>query len=267
MEFNGLKIAGVELSAPANVQKRISLMIWGQPGVGKTLFASTAPGKKLWLLFDPNGSDTLSSCPEKDNIAVVDLSKSSYSITSTQGSLENPFGIEQYLKDNTFDTVVFDSATTYLDLCLKQAVATTKNATVEVPTQAGWARRNSLMKQTLNNLIRLTNKYNKHIIIIGHEDNGQMDDLGNLIKQSVMIGGSSNTAVCITLSEIWYMSVTANKRKIHFAPFGVKSPIKTRMIDTNVTRSVDWNYNPSTGGEGIKEWFEKWQTAADKITL
>lgn len=266
MDIN-FKIAGVEVVKPENTQKRISLLLWGQPGAGKTLLASTAPGKKLWLLFDPNGADTLANCPEKENIAVVDLSKSSFSITQTQGSLENPFGIEQYLKDGTFDTVVFDSATTYLDLCLKQAVSTTKNATIEVPTQAGWARRNSLMKQTLNNLIRLTNKYNKHIVIIGHEDNGQMDDLGNLVKQSVMIGGSSNTAVCITLSEIWYMSVQANKRKVHFAPFGVKSPIKTRMIDTNITRSVEWNYDLTNGGDGINQWFDKWNNSVGKITL
>lgn len=266
METLNIKIGGVDATPVGNIQKRISLMLWGAPGVGKTMLASTAPGKKLWLLFDPNGADSLEFSPEKDSCTVVDLSKQSHSIT-LQGCMENPFGIEQYLKNDTFDTVVFDSATVYLDLCLKQAVSTTKNATVDVPTQAGYSRRNSLMKQTLNNLIKLTNKYNKHIIIIGHEDNGQMDDLGNLIKQSVMIGGSSNTAVCITLSEIWYMSQLAGKRKIHFAPFGVKTPIKTRMIDTNKTKFVEWNYDLETGGVGIKDWFEMWKNSANKISF
>lgn len=266
METLNIKIGGVDATPVGNIQKRISLMLWGAPGVGKTMLAATAPGKKLWLLFDPNGADSLEFSPEKDNCTVVDLSKQSHSIT-LQGCMENPFGIEQYLKNDTFDTVVFDSATVYLDLCLKQAVSTTKNATVDVPTQAGYSRRNSLMKQTLNNLIKLTNKYNKHIIIIGHEDNGQMDDLGNLIKQSVMIGGSSNTAVCITLSEIWYMSQLAGKRKIHFAPFGVKTPIKTRMIDTNKTKFVEWNYDLENGGVGIKDWFEMWKNSANKISF
>lgn len=263
METLNIKIGGVEAKNVDAGQKRFSGMIWGAPGTGKTMLAATAPGKKLWLLFDPNGADSLEQSPEKDNCVVVDLSSQNYNIVS-QGCNENPFGIEQYLKDGTIDTVVFDSATTFLDLCLKLAVATTRNATIEVPTQAGYSRRNSYMKQTLNNLIRLTNKYNKHIVIIGHEDNGQMDDLGNIIKQTVMIGGSSNNAICITLSEIWYLGILSGKRKILFEPFGVKSPMKTRMIDTKKCKSVEWDKD---GGTGIKEWFDEWVKANQKIVL
>lgn len=261
-----IRIGGVELTKPDTTQKRISLLIWGTAGCGKTTLASTAPGKKCWLLFDPNGADSLENVPEKDNISVVDLSKSNYQIVM-QGCTDNPFGLEQYLKDNTFDTVVLDSVTTYLDLCLKLAVATTKNASVEVPTMAGYSRRNSYMKQTLNNLIKLTNKYNKNIVLIGHEDNGQMDELGNIIKQTVMIGGSSNTAVCIMLSEIWYMYNQAGKHKIAFEPFGVKSPMKSRMFDTAKCRNIEWNFTPDKGGDGIKEWFNKWIETNSKITL
>lgn len=266
VELINIRIGGVEAKNTTNTQKRFSGMIWGPAGVGKTMLAATAPGKKCWLLFDPNGSDSLENSPEKDNCTIFDLSSQNHTIVM-QGCSDNAFGLETYLKDGTFDTVVFDSATTYLDLCLKCAVATTKNATIEVPTQAGYSRRNSYMKQTLNNLIRLTNKYNKHIVIIGHEDNGQMDDLGNLIKQSVMIGGSSNTAVCITLSEIWYMNLTAGKRKIFFEPFGVKTPMKTRMIDTSKCRNIEWVYSLTEGGKGIKDWFEDWQNANKKIIL
>ena len=266
MEALNIKIGGVEAKSVGNMAKRISAMIWGPAGCGKTMLSSTAPGKKLWLLFDPNGADTLQYSPEKENITVVDLSKQSCSIIQ-QGCADNCFGIEQYLKDNTFDAVVVDSATTLLDMCLKLAVMTTKNATIEVPTQAGYSRRNSLLKQVLNNLIKLTDKYNKHIIIIGHEDNGQMDELGNLIKQTVMIGGSSNTSLCIMLSEIWYMNNTNGKRKVFFAPFGVKTPVKTRMIDIDKCRSIEWNYNLETGGEGIKEWYEKWKNSDKKIVL
>ena len=269
MDFSNIKLGGVSADdTTSSDNKRISLMIWGQAGCGKTTLASTAPGKICWLLFDPNGSDSLKQLNkyQDGDIAVFDMSKQNYSIVM-QGCMDNCFGLETYLKDNTFDTVVFDSATTYLDMCLKLAVSTTKNASVEVPTQAGYSRRNSYMKQTLNNLIRLTNKYNKHIIIIGHEDNGQMDDLGNLIKQTVMIGGSSNTAVCIMLSEIWYMNSTAGKRKIFFEPFGVKTPMKSRMIDTTKCRSVEWKFTPENGGEGIEDWFKRWCESSTKITL
>lgn len=259
-----IRIGGVEATKVQDVKKRISLMLWGPGGVGKTSLAATAPGKKLWLLFDPNGSSSLNYMTrESDDITVVDLSNASANIVM-QGIQENPFGIEQYLKSDTFDTVVFDSATTYMDFCLKYAVMNTKGATEAVPTMAGYARKNSVLKQTLNNLIRITDKYNKHIIIIGHEDNGQMDELGNVIKQSPMIGGSSNLSLLIMLSEIWYMNLSTGKRRIYFQPFGVKSPVKSRMISQDC-RYVDWNYTFDKGGNGINTWFEQWKNANSKI--
>lgn len=266
MEELNIKIGGVSPSSLDNIKKRFSCLLWGAYGSGKSTLASTAPGKKCWLLFDPNGADSLKDTPEEKNCAIFDLSSQNCSIV-LQGCSENPFGIEQYLKNDTFDTIVFDSVTTYLDLCLKCAVLNTKNASIEVPTQAGYSRRNSYLKQTINNLIRLTNKYNKHIIIIGHEDNGQMNDVGSIIKQSIMMGGSSTTSVCINISEVWYFNYFGGKRTLFFEPFGVKTPMKSRMIDTKLQKSFVWDYSLKDGGQGIKDWFEKWQKATGKITL
>ena len=50
MEELNIRIGGVEATPVGNIQKRFSGMIWGAPGVGKTMLAATAPGKKLWIL-------------------------------------------------------------------------------------------------------------------------------------------------------------------------------------------------------------------------
>ena len=51
-------------------RERLTMLLWGKPACGKTVFAATAPGKKLWLLFDPNGT---ASIRKRDDILVVDL--------------------------------------------------------------------------------------------------------------------------------------------------------------------------------------------------
>ena len=115
------------------------------------------------------------------------------------------------------------------------------------------------------NLIKLTNRYNKHLIIIGHEDNGKMDDLGNIIEQGPMIGGSNGTSIAIMLSEIWYLGNFNGKRKIMFAPYTVKKLMKSRMIDIDKCRQLEWNYNLETGGHGLNTWFEQWKQSDKKI--
>lgn len=259
-----LKIAGVEVKKVEQQPKRLNLMLWGMSGIGKTLFASTAPGKKLWLSFDPDGLSTLNFAPEKENIETVDLSKSNYSIVR-QGCNENCFGIEMYLRDNTFDTVVFDSATTYLDLCLRLGIEGIKNATMELPSMAGYAKKNSYFKQTMINLIRLTGKYNKHLIIIAHQDNGKMDEIGNLIEIAPMIGGSNGQSIAIMLSEIWFLGNFNGKRKVMFAPFSTYKLMKSRMIDLDKCKQIEWNYNLETGGHGLNTWYEQWLKSDSKI--
>lgn len=258
-----LKIAGVEVKKVDNTQKRLTLMLWGNPGVGKTVFASTAPGKKLWLSFDPDGTNSLDFVPEKDNIDIVDLSSVNYSVVK-QGCNENCFGLEQYLRDDTYDSVIFDSATTYLDLCLKLGIEGIKTATLAVPTMAGYSRKNSFFKQTMLNLIKLTGKYNKHLIIIAHEDSGTMDDVGNILEKAPIMGGSNNQSVAIMLSEIWYLGIFNGKRKIMFAPFSIFKKMKSRMVDTEVCRQIEWNYDLEKGGHGLNTWIDQWQKCGKK---
>ena len=69
-----IKIGGQEVQSVQGTSSRMSLLLWGQPGVGKTTLAATAPGKKLWVNFDPDGTDSVA---QFENIDVVDLSGAS----------------------------------------------------------------------------------------------------------------------------------------------------------------------------------------------
>ncbi len=49
---------------------RVALLLWGASGCGKTTLASTAPGTKLWILFDQDGANSLAG---RDDYVVLDL--------------------------------------------------------------------------------------------------------------------------------------------------------------------------------------------------
>lgn len=252
-------IGGVKPQQTNDVEKRLSCLIWGKSGVGKTLLASTAPGRKLWLSFDPDGLITVEDKIESGEITAIDLSSSNYAIVQ-QGCTDNCFGLEQYLKENLFDTIIFDSATTYLDLCLKLGIVGIKGAKVEAPSMLGYSKKNSFFKQTMVNLIKLTGKYNKNLIIIAHEDTPKMNDDGTIIEISPLIGGNSAESISIMLSEVWYLGNFNGTRKLLFKPMGVIKRIKSRIINSDKSPNLVWNYNPETReGNGINTIYDKWK--------
>jgi hypothetical protein len=69
-EQPSMKLGGVELVTPKARISRFSLMLWGSSGGGKTTLACTAPGKKLLISYDPDGSDAIAY---RDDVVVMDL--------------------------------------------------------------------------------------------------------------------------------------------------------------------------------------------------
>ena len=72
-----IDLGGIKLTKPAQKPQRMSLCLWGNPGCGKTTLAATAPGKKLWISFDPDGTVALNN---RDDVLVADFSKERNSI-------------------------------------------------------------------------------------------------------------------------------------------------------------------------------------------
>ena len=100
-----LTLGGKTLQTPQNAASRFSLMLWGSSGSGKTTLAATAPGKKLWINFDPDGTSSLTN---RDDILVLDLSDEPNNIVMKFRE-ENPLKLSKMLEDNPdIETVVFD---------------------------------------------------------------------------------------------------------------------------------------------------------------
>lgn len=245
-----------ELTAPSAVDARMSVLLWGMAGCGKTTLAATAPGEKLWILFDPDGANALIG---RDDIHILDLSGEKHAITE-RFKADDPFGIEKLLKDRPqIMTVVFDSVTTFSILATENAVAAIKSATIENPGMKGYGHRSALVLRACVSLLRLTKRMNKHMILIAHEDTPTTNEAGDVMFITTSLSSKMSNNIGIQLSEIWWMNDTGKERRIAVRPVRSHTPMKTRMWDARAGEFV-WKYDAiKWEGDGIAQWFNAWQ--------
>ena len=256
-----LKLGNMKLETPAHERTRMSIILWGPSGCGKTTFAATAPGKKLLLMWDDNGSASLA---HRDDCIVVPLYK------EPQSSVEmfktpNPMDLDKFLKEHPeIETVIFDSMTTFAERALyhgvtkAQGTAKGKSATIEDPGFAGYGNKNTWTHLAVSNLLAVTSKHDRHMIFIAHEGAPDKDANGAIMSISLLLGSSLSKEVPIKLSEVWAMTDTEKGRKIAIRPCRMRSPMKTRMFETSgepeFTLKYDYEHdNP------ITDWYNAWR--------
>lgn len=266
-----IKLGTFEIKKAAESSTTFALLLWGPSGGGKTTLASTAPGVKLWVLFDPGGTDSIA---DRDDVLVLDLSQERHSVVEKFTS-EDPFGMEKMLKDHSeIETLVFDSATTYAALATEAAVANIPSAKLNNPGPQGYGARNAYVLRALSVLMRLAKRQNKNFIIIAHEDAPTKDDQGVIRSIEMNLGGKMANQLGATIGEMWHLSDTGKKttangkqfdeRRIAVRPCRMRTTMKTRIFNADVPE-FNWLYDPLTKtGEGISDWYRKWREAGGK---
>ena len=246
----------MELTTPKTQLRRMSTIIWGPSGAGKTTLAATAPRPILWVNFDPDGT---SSLMDQDGIYIADFSSSNPNVVA-KFKHENAGGIRQLLEEkDDIKTVVFDSITSFNEMSLKHGITEVRGATLEMPTLQGYGRRNSYTMQGIMSVIKTTNALNRHAIFIAHEDAPQKDEMTGALMVSILVGGKMQSEIPIKLSEVWHLEDTGKNRKITITSSRLRKPMKSRMFIQSGDSDFTWNFNPeSWEGEGIKDWYEKW---------
>ncbi len=264
-----IKLGAVSISFPDEAPKRISLVIWGRAGSFKTTLASTAPGKKLWINFDPDGPYSLTGRNAVHNdISVLDFSGEHESIV-TKFKKEIP--IEITSKWQEFDTIVVDSLTTFGEIALKHGVTVAQGSakgrlsTLEDPGYAGYGNKYTWMNLMVANFLRETKRAGKHIIFICHEDRMEKDKEGNPLYISILLGSSLVEQIPLNLSEVWHVEDTGKERRIQVRNCRMFKPMKSRMFMTDKEPEFNWKYDANKWkGEGISDWLEMWKAASGK---
>ena len=238
-----ISIPGVTIKSANEMQTRMSMLLWGAAGCGKTTLAASAPGKKLLINFDPDGVMSLGA---RDDVLVMDLSREKYNVVEKFKS-DDPYNLSKVLSDDSYgiDTVIVDSLTSYSQYAVEQGIANTKGATLERPSPGAYGARNALTLRLVAGMLRLTGKYNKNCIFITHEDGPTTDDSGNVLYITMMLGGKLPDQAALQISEVWFMMDTGKERRVLVRNGRTRKPMKSRMFDTRDKIEYISKYDPN----------------------
>ena len=252
-------IAGVEAAPPK--ADRMSLLLWGMAGVGKTTLFSTMPGKKALINFDPDGP---ASIPDDPNTTVFDLSGvDNRKIIPLLKSDSQPFGVTEEML-GYFDTFGVDSLTSIEERTLTHGIAEIKGATLERPSPGAYQARNNLLVAGVRNLLAITGRAKKNVCFIAHEGPLNTTDEGIALNITVALGGKNPQNVASKINECWNMFEDTKNRKMILVRKGrMREPLKSRMFDTMDGYEFEWYWNTKDRNDPknmwIKDWFEEWQ--------
>lgn len=265
-------IGPVEIVSQGEVPKRMAVLIWGSAGCGKTTFAATAPGNKLWLSF---GDQEHVSIMHREDVRVANLSELGYEDLFKYGQNDNPFGLDRILaEDSSIETVVCDSVTAIAFRALQKAVAMRLGGskfftpTVEAPGLSAYGGRNAIVLEVLTGLLRVTSKHGVHLIITAHEADPVLNNDGTVQYITIMLGGKLVNNNTWRLSEIWYMSEDGDRRRLAVRPTRLRRPMKTRMFSGKGPAEFELQYDADRLDEGqvtIASFWEQWMQQGRKI--
>lgn len=231
-----IKIGG---AAPATVPvERLSALIWGPSGVGKTTLACTMPGRKALINFDPDGPSSVAGFPD---VTVFDLSGSTDSIAATFKN-HDAFGLEKTM--DHFDTFLIDSLTTIAERTLARGIDITKGATVERPSPGAYMARNNLIITLVRDVLQVTAKHKKNVAFLAHEGAPQTNDDGVMLGITMSLGGQLPSQTALRINECWCMFEDGkNNKNIIIRKARMREPVKSRMFDSMTSPEFIWKFN------------------------
>lgn len=241
----------LRIEKPADVLSRLSMVLWGDSGAGKTTLAATAPGRKLFLMLDPDGDMSIRNMPDWERI---NLSKENPIDIVKEGIKPDPYTLYNILPD--FDTLIVDSLTKFSEHALQYAVRVAAKSSIEQPGLNGYGLRNICVSSLISNVLRITGALNKHVIFITHEKDADRNADGAIVSVSMLLGGQLPNIASKDISEVWNIRDHASKRFIAIRPERFRGPMKSRMFDMTSNTNFEWKYNSNTlKGQTITDWW------------
>lgn len=268
-----MRLGNVDVEANTSRRETLVMLLWGKSASGKTVLAGTAPGKKLWLLFDPAGTASLD---RSNDVIVADFSayKAAQLENLKQGGIIERDLLKALSNDDTIHTVVVDSVTSFGQLALTYAVVSGKankgafRATLEAPGMTGYGVRTAMTLDFCQMVLRACLDAKRHCIFVCHEQE-KSDDDGRVNEITIALSGQTASVLPAKISEIWYLEDTGKQRNIYVRNHGLRKPMRTRMFTSPNTTHFRWSYAQDSGTGGtIAEWYTRWQAAGfDKVAL
>jgi AAA domain len=267
-------VSNYEITKQGETPKRMTIVLWGQAGCGKTTYSATAPGQKLWLSF---GDGEHTSIEDRKDVDVMHLYRYDYADVLENRHTTNPFGLDRILKEREdIQTVVCDSLTAISDMALRRAVDLDlrtekhKKPTMEEPGWTAYGGRNAITLALMNRLLNVTAKHGVHLIMTAHEADPEKDKAGIPQFYTIMLGGKMVTNVTWRISEFWFMSEDSKGRQIAVRPTRKRKPMKSRMFKGTGAPEFALAYDadkPDDGQMTIASFYEQWVENGSKLLV
>lgn len=152
-------------TADPNTKPPVVMLVYGQGGVGKTTFTSTAP--KPLLADVENGSKYFGLRGIKMDVALIE----------TWNDIEQFY---LHVKNSDYETIVVDPIGELMEKLKVHIQKTKEKKWVQYDgslSMAGWGE----MKERMRNFVKSIRDLGKHVILVAHVE--EKDDEGKLIKR------------------------------------------------------------------------------------
>lgn len=187
-------------------------VIYGAPGSGKTVLASTFPktaDKPMLYLDILEGGTGSISAHNRENVIVVDVNTFA-EINSILTDVENGYTVDN---DGAripvaYSTIVFDSATQLEFLMKKHLMETNQKDVMNLNL---WGQARTGHEQLWNLAKYLHKKTGAIIVVIAHQKEIQDDDNPQFNKVIPSLMNAAAYALCAKASFVWYTKVEVEK--------------------------------------------------------
>lgn len=252
----------LEISASAERKSRMTGVLWGLAKCGKTTFLTSLPGKKLFIMLDPDGD---MSIPDRDDIFIMRLYEQPDDVILRFMRDKLPTMIRK--NEQGFDSVIVDSLSTLGQVALNEAIrndvggSKTFKPSIDAPGLAAYGSRTANIVDVVNKILRATGAVGAHCWFTSHEDEAKTDDKGNMLGITLTLSGKAINGIGLNVSEIWHMSSHDKKWRIMIAPGRGRAPMGSRIFD--VTKEIEFQlkFNPELGLDqphSLATWYNKW---------
>lgn len=255
-------MAEIEIEASSERKSRMSGVLWGRAKTGKTTLLTSLPGKKLFVMVDPDGDTAI---PDSDEISIMRIYEQPNDVIKRFLIDKLPTLLRK--NEQGFNSVVIDSLSTFGQICLEDAIAQGVGKgreftpTLEAPGLAAYGARTQNIVKMVNANLRATSSSGLHCFFTAHEDEADRDDKGNILGVTWTLSGKAINGVGLNVSEIWHLRTASGKWTVSIAPCRTREPMGSRIFDMTGDPEFQLKFEPEKGTDqphSIATWYQQW---------